>query len=544
MTEQRWVSELRSAFWLRGEPDPRLLQLGFAAILVGVALVGQWIRGWPAGLSPMIVATTLAVVGFVLTVVITPRTRDLGRLLRALAFFDLGVIGISSLQLHPGTLALVVLPALWLGRQMRWRAVPVSGIATVVLVTIPASLRHGTSHDAVLQVVTLPFVAMLAVVAIAVGLDIAARMRAEAEQALAELAAERRNADAIVSAVDVGLVLLDRDGNVEKLNVRQREIERLKYPSGRGNGVTSVFGADATTPLPTTDLPSALAARGEDFDDQRIWVGADPPSRRALSVSARAVLDEAGQRVGSALAYKDVTDLVQAMKARDEFVSLVSHELRTPLTAIYGYSTMLLERDDLPDGAAKQLQVVLRSTDRLRLLVDDLLQTAQLANGELRIELALVDLAVLVRDAVSAAEPEAEAAAVDVRREVPATLEVVGDAFRLAQVVDNLLSNAIKYTPPGGQVLVAVDESASTVRLRVRDSGIGIAADDLGKVFARFFRTPEVAERSIKGLGLGLAIVQAIVDGHGGTVEIDSEPGVGSEFRVLLPRHRPEPDTP
>jgi signal transduction histidine kinase len=411
----------------------------------------------------------------------------------------------------------------------------VSGVATLVLVTAPAIAVHGTEDGILGQVVPLPFVAMFGAVAIAVGLDVAISAREESDRALAELAAQRRNSDAIVSAVDVGLALLDIDGHPQQINQRQREIDALTYPLGREYDVVHVFDADGTTPLPSRELPSAMAARGLDFDDQRIWVGESPASRRALSVSARSVCDEQGRRTGSALVYQDVTELMRAMAVKDEFIGMVSHELRTPLTSIYGYVSILHERDDLPALVHKQLSVVVRSTDRLRLLVDDLLEAAQVASGGLSLDPGPIDLAPIVTEAIAAARPVAIDAGVALEWDCPASAPLVGDRVRLAQVVDNLLSNAIKYTPRDGTVRVVLEVGKQTVELRVQDTGMGIAQEDLGRVFTRFYRTKQASDRAIGGVGLGLSITRSIVEGHQGEISVASEVGRGSEFTVVLP---------
>jgi two-component system, OmpR family, phosphate regulon sensor histidine kinase PhoR len=338
-----------------------------------------------------------------------------------------------------------------------------------------------------------------------------------------------------VSAVDVGLALIDVDGRPQQTNARQRELDALKYPLGREHGAFYVYDADGTTLLRPHDLPSSAAARGLEFDDQRIWVGDDPATRRAISVSARNVRDEQGRRTGSALAYQDITDLMRAMAVKDEFIGLVSHELRTPLTSIYGYVTMLAERDDLPPIVQKQLATVARSSDRLRVLVDDLLEAAQVASGGLRLDPEPVDLATIVADAMAAAGPLATEADVSLECDFPATAPLVGDRVRLAQAVDNLVSNAIKYTPAGGAVKVLLTVCTRRVELRVQDTGMGIAPEDLAHVFTRFYRTQQASDLAIRGVGLGLSITQQIVEGHDGEITVASEVGRGSEFTVVLP---------
>jgi two-component system phosphate regulon sensor histidine kinase PhoR len=349
---------------------------------------------------------------------------------------------------------------------------------------------------------------------------------------------QRRMAEAVYDSVDVGLVLIDRTGHYESMNRRHHDFMALAYPGGHG-GVAGqlgqVYAPDGVALLARDEMPTYRAMRGEEFDDLRVWVGDDPITRRALSVSARSVRDPAGELAGAALAYKDVTDYMRALDVKDEFVASVSHELRTPLTAVLGHLEMLVDRDDLPAEVAAQMRVVERNAVRLRHLVSDLLQVAQVRDGGLQVSRSATDLGGLVRDAVEAARPLAAAGGVAVRVEAERGLVAMVDGRRLRQVIDNLLSNAIKYTDRGGSVTLGLRSTEAGVELLVADTGIGIDAAELERLFTRFFRGQQARERMAPGAGLGLNIARAIVEAHGGTIEVRSEPGVGSTFRVLLP---------
>ena len=268
-------------------------------------------------------------------------------------------------------------------------------------------------------------------------------------------------------------------------------------------------------------------------------MGSDPLTRAAFSVSARNVRDANGDRTGAVLAYQEVTGLMRALQVKDEFVASVSHELRTPLTAVLGYLELLLDKFGLDPEIAEQLAVVERNARRLETLVADLLHVAQAREGGLTLQRDDVDVAGLLREAVEAARPGAVAGGVRLEVEAPDRLVAHVDGQRLRQVVDNLLSNGIKYTQPGGEVRAVLEQAGEDVRLRVADTGIGIAPGEVERVFARFYRGDEARRRQIPGNGLGLNIVSAIVEAHGGTLGLDSEPGVGSTFRVTLPGTSP-----
>jgi two-component system phosphate regulon sensor histidine kinase PhoR len=358
------------------------------------------------------------------------------------------------------------------------------------------------------------------------------------EEARAEVEHEHHTLEAIFEAVSVGLLLIGSDGRYERMNRRHRETMSMPLPDGHhgeAGQLGHVYFQDGKTLMAKEDMPSYRAVQGEEFDDYTYWVGDDPGRRAAFSASARQVRGPDGEQLGAALAYQEITDLMRAMQVQDEFVSSVSHELRTPLTSVLGHLEMLCERDDLPPDVISQLQVVQRNALRLRALLSDLLHVGQVGEDRLQLQRAPVDLAVLVGDAVEATRPFAEKCGMAVEVDAPDHLPADLDEQRIRQVLDNLLSNAIKYSHAGGQVTVVLRQRAAAIELDVRDTGIGIAQEEVELVFGRFFRGGEALEKHVPGTGLGLNIVSSIVAAHGGAVTLESEVGRGSTFRVTLP---------
>lgn len=249
-----------------------------------------------------------------------------------------------------------------------------------------------------------------------------------------------------------------------------------------------------------------------------------------LEITRRRDAAEAGRR---ALAEQNER-LRQLDALKDQLVAVVSHELRTPLTSILGY--LELVRDDateLSDEHRGFLEIVDRNARRLLNLVGDLLFVARIDAGEL--ELAEVDLAALVAECVEAQAPRTETADVELELNAAGSPAVRGDRTRLAQLVDNLVSNAVKFTKQGGRVAIGVREENGRAVIEVADNGIGIPADEQGRLFDRFFRSSTATAEAIQGSGLGLTIAKAIVDAHGGDISMQSEEGVGTTFRVELP---------
>jgi PAS domain S-box-containing protein len=229
--------------------------------------------------------------------------------------------------------------------------------------------------------------------------------------------------------------------------------------------------------------------------------------------------------------------LVELDRMKDEFVALVSHELRTPLTSIVGYLEPILDREagQLTATQERFLKTIDRNARALSRIVGDLLFLASVDAGKLTLQTEDVDLAQLVAETVEACEPSADRRRISLRIDTDEVPAVRGDRARLAQLAHNLLSNAIKFTPDGGQVEVHGHEDGSNAVIEIRDTGIGIPADEIPRLFTRFYRATSATEHAISGTGLGLAIVKSISDAHHGAIEVDSSPGVGTTMRVLLP---------
>jgi signal transduction histidine kinase len=227
--------------------------------------------------------------------------------------------------------------------------------------------------------------------------------------------------------------------------------------------------------------------------------------------------------------------LRQLDRLKDEFVALVSHELRTPLTSIRGYLELISEDTNLTDEQTRFLETIDRNAQRLQRVVGDLLFVAQVEAGKLSLEDGAVDLNAIVDEAVHAAEPSARAKSIALTVELDELPEIRGDRARLAQVLDNFVSNAIKFTPMGGSVTVQTCIWPGEIEIVVSDTGMGIPANELPRLFERFFRAERATAGAIPGTGLGLAIAKAIVTGHGGRIRVESEEGAGTTFRIVLP---------
>lgn len=262
--------------------------------------------------------------------------------------------------------------------------------------------------------------------------------------------------------------------------------------------------------------------------------GTPVPSR----VTVNPYRDGSGTQQGYLLVVTDESKAVEVARMKDEFVGMISHELRTPLSAIIGFLD-LLQNDPaqpLTDEQQEFVGIIERNAQRLLTLVGDLLFTAQVESGRFPLDRAEADVAELVRAAVASSGPHAQRGGIDISAEVdPDSIRLLVDANRIGQALDNLLSNAIKFTPRGGRVTARARIVDGGVELSVRDTGVGIPEDEQGMLFTRFFRASTATRNAVPGVGLGLTITRAIVLAHGGTMDMTSKEGVGTEFRFVLP---------
>ena len=281
--------------------------------------------------------------------------------------------------------------------------------------------------------------------------------------------------------------------------------------------------------------------------------------RITVSMTIVEVTDHHGETVGYVAVAHDVTEqrrsrtllvaglereaqavrrLQELDRAKDDFVATVSHELRTPITSIMGYVELMLEArpEDISPDQAEMLRVVQRNGDRLCALADDLLTLSSFESGEFDLQLAWVDLGAVVRRVEEALRPLIDGRRLEVRFEVPdRPVEIEGDPGYLERVLFNLMGNSLKFTEDGGVITCTLERDEAGATLEVSDTGIGIPAAEQEHLFTRFFRASTAHTRAIQGTGMGLTIVNAIVEAHGGEIAVRSEHGRGTSVRVFLP---------
>jgi len=257
----------------------------------------------------------------------------------------------------------------------------------------------------------------------------------------------------------------------------------------------------------------------------------DVTARRMLEDHERALSQERAQLI---------RDLEQASRVKDEFLAMLSHELRTPLNAVLGWTRMLRRGTIPPERTDSILDTIERNAAAQMQIIEELLDLSSMAAGNLRLNIAPVDLRDLIGGAVETVRPAADAKSIGLHLSIANNIsDLAGDAARLRQVLWNLLANAVKFTPAGGRVEVTAKDGPTDLEITVRDSGPGIDPDFLPHIFEPFRRGGSLTTRTVGGLGLGLAIVRHLVEAHGGTVTADNAEDGGSIFLVRLPTARP-----
>jgi signal transduction histidine kinase len=275
--------------------------------------------------------------------------------------------------------------------------------------------------------------------------------------------------------------------------------------------------------------------------EPRRWV----PDELALADSVSGDLGRAFEHVRL---YEHERDVAERMRDIDQqktdFIATVSHELRTPLTSVLGYLEVLISGDQgpIPDRQLKSLKVIARNAERLGEMVGDLLTLSRIEAGTFNLDRGLVAVTTLVEGALETVGPAAEAAGLVVDVDVPPQLQIDGDANQLRRVIANLVGNSVKFTERGGRIRIeAHADGPELVRITVSDTGSGIPPAEQENLFKAFFRGSNAVQNAVQGPGLGLAVVQSIVEQHRGRVELLSELGGGTQVTVTLPRAESSP---
>ncbi|HLR68436.1 two-component system histidine kinase PnpS [Virgibacillus alimentarius] len=256
-----------------------------------------------------------------------------------------------------------------------------------------------------------------------------------------------------------------------------------------------------------------------------------------LEIVGAPIFNEKNMLRGAVLVIYDITELKNLELMRKDFVANVSHELKTPITSIKGFTETLMDGAMNEEHSNEQfLEIIYQESNRLQLLVEDLLTLSSLERDGLQLVITEVDLSSLVKEIVPMIRHQAEQHQIEFHANVEENLFIQADKDKVKQVILNLLNNAISYTPAKGEITLTIEETKDFLQIQVRDTGIGMSLDVLPRIFERFYRVDKARSRNTGGTGLGLAIVKHIMEVHGGKITVKSELNKGSLFSVYFPK--------
>ena len=341
-------------------------------------------------------------------------------------------------------------------------------------------------------------------------------MTGEIRNLFRELSSQKDELNGIISSFQAGVILIDKSGKIILCNERAKQIAGNEMISGKSFW-EGLRNPDFNEIVDNVRMNHA-GKEGEIEIGSRIY---------HCSASYIPVKDE------TIVLLHDITELKNIEKVKKDFVVNVSHELRTPLTAIKGYVETI--EDEIDDKNRNYIEIIKRNTDRLVNIVNDLLLLSELEEKGTRLIIEKVNLKGIIENSLNALQHKAKEKNLEMKVESDEKVPLVsGDPFKLEQLFINLIDNAIKYTDQG-KVIVALRSEASNVIAEITDTGIGIPAEDLTRVFERFYVVDKSRSKKSGGTGLGLSIVKHIVLMHNGTIKVESKLGQGTQFIISLP---------
>lgn len=351
---------------------------------------------------------------------------------------------------------------------------------------------------------------------------------------LQDMAIEKSRTRVLIDAMTNGVLVVDAEGRVALMNPALARLTGWKDADPRGLEVSQVIPCNQVAES-LNSIRSSQSDQAEPEDCQVTLGTPDNPVH--LQVRCAPFLDSRGNMVGALAVMDDITALKRLDQLKSEVVSMVAHEIASPLSSVLSQLETILKgvAGELTD---KQRHLIGRGAQRVEGIINlskDLLDLSKIEAGTLG-DMAMVRLEPLLKEALDINSAKAEEKQQSLELELEGGLpEVHGVDRALLEVFMNLISNAVKYTPEGGSITVRARPLAEGVEVSVADTGFGLTPEDQERVFQRFYRVKDVNTRHIVGTGLGLPIVKKVVEDHGGSIRIASQPGQGSTFTVFLP---------
>ncbi|MFN3961825.1 MAG: ATP-binding protein, partial [Fimbriimonadaceae bacterium] len=346
-----------------------------------------------------------------------------------------------------------------------------------------------------------------------------------------EVVEEREELLQTFESISTGLILVSPQEKISQMNSAARHIFGIESEDVLGKSIYDVIPSEEVCKF----LKDGVNGSAQEISEVTVM---PQGVERHYTIQGASVKNEEGKNLGYVTILNDITDQKNLDRMKSSFVAMASHELRTPLTAIKGFTTTLLMDDDFTREEQKEfLSIIEQECDRLRRLIDDLLNTARIESGQsLKPDYSRFALVEMLEKVVMVQRQASTKHHVfgKFNENLPET--IIGDKDKFDQILTNLLNNAIKYSPEGGDVVVHAFRDGDEIEVWVEDQGIGIPPEHLGKVFEKFHRVNNEDNRKIYGTGLGLFLVKHLVeDVHLGRIWVESEVGKGSFFKFRMP---------
>lgn len=355
------------------------------------------------------------------------------------------------------------------------------------------------------------------------------------ENNLDAVSGEREKLNNIVDCLEAGVAAFDGQGAPMHLN--PSSLKMLSFPEG-----SRPLFSEFVSVMGLTDITMKRLKKEKELSVPELTISDVKTRELVVSVDFSTFTYENGEKTGYIIVLQDITEGAVLEKSRREFIANVSHELRTPLTSIKGATETVLSDDEMPQPFRKRfLDIVINESDRMTRIVKDLLVLSRLDNRRMTWSPVTFDIGEVMDRMCSALQTEAQLHGHVLKnhteKEENAPMPMYGDKERIEQVIANIIGNAIKYTPDGGKIDVYLDKTGKTgYEIKVKDTGVGISAEDIEHLFERFYRADKSRSAQTGGTGLGLSIAKEIVDAHNGTISVESTAGEGTTVTIKLPR--------
>lgn len=347
------------------------------------------------------------------------------------------------------------------------------------------------------------------------------------EDKIKKVEVKNQQLKAILESMVEGIIVTDKSGHIISLNPTVKKIFNISDPDIEGRLFLEIIRNNDIA-----DIINYVLKNGQFKSCQLslVW-----PVQRYLQINAAPIFEK-DSISGCLLVIHDITEIRRLEAMRRDFVANISHELKTPLTSIKGFVETLLEGAlEDKENSRHFLQIIQGHANRLDNLVNDLLDLSHLESQEIKLEKEKVNLKVLADDILASFRSQFKKKSIQVSNELNNDVFIIVDKDKISQVLTNFIDNAIKFNRENGSIKIYSQKQEDKIKIVVEDSGIGIPAKDIPRIFERFYRVDKARSRELGGTGLGLSIVKHIIELHNGNVGVESTEGFGSKFYFYLP---------